>query len=60
MKGLISKRYCDESMAVSMGIKGNRKTNLQKCKGKCETCLACIEIGSNGNKEHVTDRGLKT
>lgn len=52
-KTMISHHYCDESMARSKGVIGNKDTNLEKCRKNCASCIACIEIDTIGNKEHV-------
>ena len=49
----ITARHCDEPMARAMGIIGPKRTNLARCNGDCKNCFACIEVDSEGNKEHV-------
>ena len=52
-KGLVKYRYCDVSMARSKGLIGNKRTELGKCRKECKSCIACIEVDTNGDKEHV-------
>ena len=53
---VITARHCDEPMARAMGIIGPRRTNLLRCKKDCKDCFACIEVDSEGNREHVNIR----
>lgn len=53
---VITARHCDEPMARAMGIIGPRRTNLPRCKKACKDCFACIEVDSEGNREHVGTR----
>lgn len=50
---VITARYCDIPMALAMGIIGPRRTNLARCRGDCKGCFACIEVDSEGNREHT-------
>lgn len=56
---VITARHCDEPMARAMGIIGPRRTNLARCRGDCKDCFACIEVDSEGNREHVGTRREK-
>lgn len=55
-KGLVKYRYCDVSMARSKGLIGSRKTSLDRCNKNCKGCIACVEVDTNGDKEHVTPK----
>ena len=50
---VITARHCDEPMARAMGIIGLKRTNLERCKKDCKECFACIEVDSEGNREHT-------
>ncbi len=52
-KALISYRYCDESMARKKGLIGKKHTNLPRCRKDCKTCMACIEVDMDGEKQHA-------
>ena len=54
-----ARRYCDEPMARSKGLIGPKQTSLPRCRKKCETCIACIEIDTEGNKEHKELRRVR-
>lgn len=40
------RRYCDKPMARS-------KKLLGKCKEDCKNCYCCIEVDTEGDKQHV-------
>lgn len=53
---IVKQRECDEAMAKSKGLIGNKYTNLKHCSKDCENCIACIESDCEGNREHVSIR----
>lgn len=46
-------RCCDEPMARSKGLIGERRMNLPRCWMDCENCIACMEVDIDGNRQHV-------
>lgn len=45
-KTLVVNRECDKAMAEKKGF--------LPCNKDCKRCLACIEVNSNGEREHVS------
>lgn len=50
-KILVVRRECDKAMAEKKGF--------FPCNEDCKRCHACIEVKSNGNKEHVSLLNIK-